>query len=308
MNRHLPQSMIAARRARRVPTSDYLVAVRRLELLSRSPAELGKAQTERDLHERLEVVVRRTFGPRRAAVFGAARSGRILTPPGSPEARTLLADLCASIDAIPEARRSSPEGLRELLPYLVVPHVLPADPESDLGAMVSAPVLDGPRLLSVVALEADPCDGECSVADRHALSAIASNAALVAQRLRATETTDERRRIERDLDMAREIQRRFLPRLDHVRGSVRVAAEYHPAYDVGGDFYDVVDGEDGQITAVIGDVSGKGVTAALLMSRVSSDFRRLARSGSSLQSLLAQLNQSTVEHTPDDSFATAVVI
>jgi serine phosphatase RsbU (regulator of sigma subunit) len=77
--------------------------------------------------------------------------------------------------------------------------------------------------------------------------------------------------------------------------------------EVGGDFYDVVDGDDGAVTAVIGDVSGKGVQAALLMSRVSSDFRRLPRGGSA-QGLLELLNQATCEHTPDDSFATAVVV
>ena len=49
-----------------------------------------------------------------------------------------------------------------------------------------------------------------------------------------------------------------------------------PAYAVGGDFYDFVDLGSGRVMGVIGDVSGKGVTAALTMARVSADIRRLA--------------------------------
>ena len=287
---------------------DYRVAMRRLELLSRTPAELGEARNELDLHRRIEAVTRRTFTPRRAAVYGATSSGRLLVPPGSAEARSLLFDLCENIDAIPDACRQSADLHREIVPYLCEPQIVAADSENGIGALAAAPVLDGVRLLALIVIEADPAAGELTLADLHALSAIASNGALVAQRLRVTETTVEQRRVERDLDLAREIQRRFLPKLDGTRRAVRVAAEYHPAYDIGGDFYDVVDGLDGKITAVIGDVSGKGVPAALLMSRISSDFRRLAREGSSPQALLGMLNQATGEHAPDDSFATAVVI
>ncbi len=76
---------------------------------------------------------------------------------------------------------------------------------------------------------------------------------------------------------AREMQRMFLPRpLESNSAGVRVLAEYLPAFAVGGDFYDFIDLGDGRLLATIGDVSGKGVTAALMMSRISSELRRLA--------------------------------
>jgi serine phosphatase RsbU (regulator of sigma subunit) len=248
------------------------------------------------------------FAPRRAAVFGVASSGRVLIPPGSLEARSLLAALCTTIGGIPASQVGWSDAPRELARHVMAPRLVPALATPGLGSLVSVPVHDGARLIALIAIEADPSEGDFTDGDLQVLSALASNAVLVVQRLRASETTDEQRLIARDLDMAGEIQRRFLPRLDQEWGAVRVAAAYHPAYNVGGDFYDVVDGAQGEITAVIGDVAGKGVTAALLMSRISSDFRRLARGGKPPQALLDQLNQATVEHTPEDSFATAVVI
>src|SRR5262249_61175133 len=86
---------------------------------------------------------------------------------------------------------------------------------------------------------------------------------------------------------------------------VRASAEYWPAYHVGGDYSDLVSVGDNRAIAVIGDVAGKGVPAALLMSRVSHDFRRLARAGLSPRELLTQLNASLFEQSTDEAFVTA---
>ena len=71
-----------------------------------------------------------------------------------------------------------------------------------------------------------------------------------------------------DLGIARRIQRSLLPTVTPLFHGFRVAAEYRPASEVGGDFYDVVVSGPGEITAVIGDVSGKGVAGALVMSHL----------------------------------------
>jgi sigma-B regulation protein RsbU (phosphoserine phosphatase) len=60
--------------------------------------------------------------------------------------------------------------------------------------------------------------------------------------------------------------------------------------------------------AVVGDVSGKGMPAALIMSRATSSFRRLARASASPHALLAQLNHALVEQFPDDSFVTVACV
>ena len=64
----------------------------------------------------------------------------------------------------------------------------------------------------------------------------------------------------------------------------------------------------GQVTVAIGDVSGKGVAAALVMSRVATDLRRLAEAGRTPAELLAELSRSMFDEAPDDTFATAACL
>src|SRR5258706_2315111 len=115
------------------------------------------------------------------------------------------------------------------------------------------------------------------------------------------------RALQRDLEAARRIQRSFLPSLPPTVGGFRVAAEYRPAFDVGGDFYDVCSRRAGHLRAVIGDVSGKGVSAALFMSRVSSEVRRLAPAVNSPRRLLEELNRRFGDDG-DDTFVTAASV
>ena len=104
------------------------------------------------------------------------------------------------------------------------------------------------------------------------------------------------------------MQRMFLPRpLENNSAHVRVLAEYLPAFAVGGDFYDFVDLGGGRLLATIGDVSGKGVTAALMMSRVTSELRRLAHECSGPAEILTRLNRS-LRGMQDDRFVTVVCV
>jgi serine phosphatase RsbU (regulator of sigma subunit) len=114
---------------------------------------------------------------------------------------------------------------------------------------------------------------------------------------------------EHDMASAREMQRMFLPRpLESNSAGVRVLAEYMPAFAVGGDFYDFIDLGDGRLLAAIGDVSGKGVTAALMMSRISSELRRLAAEAVGPGEILARLNTSLPGRMQDDRFVTVVCV
>jgi serine phosphatase RsbU (regulator of sigma subunit) len=100
----------------------------------------------------------------------------------------------------------------------------------------------------------------------------------------------------------------FLPRpIENNSAHVRVLAEYLPAFAVGGDFYDFVDLGDGRLLATIGDVSGKGVTAALMMSRVTSELRRLAHETSGPAEILTRLNRS-MRGMQEDRFVTVVCV
>jgi serine phosphatase RsbU (regulator of sigma subunit) len=110
------------------------------------------------------------------------------------------------------------------------------------------------------------------------------------------------------LTPARRMQRSLLPALEPLFHGYRVAADYRPAFDVGGDFYDVVASGPGEITAVIGDVSGKCVSGAMVMSHLAGDIRRLARTASSPRALIEALNRTFASLQLDDMFVTCVCL
>ncbi len=115
-------------------------------------------------------------------------------------------------------------------------------------------------------------------------------------------------RTKRDLKIAHDIQQNFLPDLRKSVFPVDVAAESIPAREVGGDFYDVVPLDENRTGVIIGDVSGKGVPAALYMVRAISEFRFLAPRSKSPAALLTQLNAVLAPNSPFGMFVTILYI
>jgi PAS domain S-box-containing protein len=89
----------------------------------------------------------------------------------------------------------------------------------------------------------------------------------------------ERERIEQELRIARLIQQTLLPKSAPELGGYQIAAYYRPAREVGGDFYDFLELEDGCLGLVVGDASGKGIPAALVMANTRSVLRTIAQGG-----------------------------
>ena len=96
----------------------------------------------------------------------------------------------------------------------------------------------------------------------------------------------ERELIDRDLMLARQIQRHFLPASPPSVSGFNFSIEYRPALMVGGDLYDFVELEGGRLGVVAGDVSGKGVSAALYAAKVISDLRYQSAGQTSASSIL----------------------
>src|SRR5215207_3059843 len=89
----------------------------------------------------------------------------------------------------------------------------------------------------------------------------------------------ERERIEQELRVARLIQQTLLPKSAPELGGYQIAAYYQPAREVGGDFYDFFKLGDGRLGVVVGDASGKGIPAALVMANTRSVLRTIAQGG-----------------------------
>jgi sigma-B regulation protein RsbU (phosphoserine phosphatase) len=121
-------------------------------------------------------------------------------------------------------------------------------------------------------------------------------------------TAEQQRALEQDLELAARIQRALLPRQDLRVGDWQVHYHYQPAGPVSGDYCDLIDsdGEAGALLFLLGDVSGKGVAASLLMSQLHAMFRSLASVGLPLDQLVALANRVFCESTIAGQFATLV--
>jgi sigma-B regulation protein RsbU (phosphoserine phosphatase) len=116
----------------------------------------------------------------------------------------------------------------------------------------------------------------------------------------------QRERIRHELEIAAALQQSFLPPQPHfAKGSVRLSAVNIPAAKVGGDLYDFLELDERRAAFLIGDVSGKGISAAMYMAKVISDFRNLALLGVSPEAVLNSLN-TRLSQAPMGMFVTAV--
>jgi phosphoserine phosphatase RsbU/P len=128
-----------------------------------------------------------------------------------------------------------------------------------------------------------------------------SASALAGARLRRLRLQDEF--IQRQVRLAAAVQRRMLPKAPPNVPPFDVAAHYAPSLDLGGDFYDfIVLG--GHLAVMIGDVVGKGVPAALLMSSVRASLRAHAQDVYDIEQVLSRTNRALVRDTLDNEFAT----
>jgi serine phosphatase RsbU (regulator of sigma subunit) len=118
------------------------------------------------------------------------------------------------------------------------------------------------------------------------------------------EQVRERERIEQELRTAQAIQRAFLPKETPALAGWQLMPYYQPAREVGGDFYDFIALEDEQFALVIGDVTGKGVPAALVMATVLTMLRSATRDSNSPAQILERVNGLLVTEIPTGVFVT----
>jgi sigma-B regulation protein RsbU (phosphoserine phosphatase) len=119
-------------------------------------------------------------------------------------------------------------------------------------------------------------------------------------------TALEQRALQRDLDLAARIQRELLPKPDLAVDGWDVAFHYQAAGPVSGDYCDLVRGPDGSLYVIVGDVAGKGVAAAMLMSHLSAMLRALISTGLPLDQLMERASRVFCESTLPTHYATMV--
>jgi sigma-B regulation protein RsbU (phosphoserine phosphatase) len=140
--------------------------------------------------------------------------------------------------------------------------------------------------------------------DEALLAAFASHAAIALDRARLIEAFVEKQRFEEGLRLAHDIQMGMLPRRFPVAREFELAADLRPARSVGGDLYDFLQGDD-QVWFMIGDVSGKGVAAALFMAVAKTLFHAGLSRGASPASVFSRMNRELCRDNEGAMFVTA---
>jgi serine phosphatase RsbU (regulator of sigma subunit)/pSer/pThr/pTyr-binding forkhead associated (FHA) protein len=140
--------------------------------------------------------------------------------------------------------------------------------------------------------------------DLDVLAAVASQAAIFIQNASMHESLLKRERLERDLKIAEEVQKRFLPQAVPKVAGYEFFAHYQPTYEVGGDYYDFVALPSDRMAFALGDVSGKGVAAALMMAKFSGDTRYCMLTENSPAKTATRLNSLLCDAGIEDKFIT----
>jgi serine phosphatase RsbU (regulator of sigma subunit) len=175
---------------------------------------------------------------------------------------------------------------------------------SGVRSLVAAPLLDSEGCLGMIVLSAKRRPLPFTEDDMELLAALAAAAALRIRNLALAEETARRRLLDKELDLAHDIQMAMLPRSFPDRPEIDVAAALRPARTVGGDLYDVVE-DGGRVWLLVGDVSGKGVGAALFMAVTKTLFRAIAPGSPSVAEAVGRMNRELARDNERAMFVTA---
>src|SRR5215212_2001176 len=178
------------------------------------------------------------------------------------------------------------------------------------GVKLAVPLVSQGELIGVLNLGPRLSEQDYSSDDRKLLDKLAAQAApalRVAQLVREQKAeAATRQRFEQELEVARLIQQNFLPRELPDLPGWQIAAYYRPAREVGGDFYAVIPLPDGRVAFVVGDVTDKGVPAALVMSATRSVLRASAGRLIEPGAVLERVNEHLCPDMPEKMFVTCL--
>ena len=189
------------------------------------------------------------------------------------------------------------------------PRIIKHDDESlKIRSFMVVPLIFRGQLSGVLAV-ANPISGRAFTDTEFSLAkSLGEQCALALQNAEAVSALLMRNKLEFDLRLASSIQRYLLPENLPQTASLEFAVKYLPQQLIGGDFYDFFKLPHGKIGVVIGDVSGKGIPAAILMALCQTKLRYIAMSGKSPAQTLCLLNSEMVHAMRSDMFITIIYL
>ncbi len=178
-----------------------------------------------------------------------------------------------------------------------------------MNAQLLLPVGGKDKLLGILSLGPKLSEEPYSRTDVRLLRSVALHTGLAIENSRLTKAVAteiaQRESMNREMEIAREVQERLFPQRLPVIAGIDYYGACRPALGVGGDYYDFLPLPNGDLGIAIGDVSGKGIAAALLMASLQASLRGQALMGQGdLARLMINVNQLVYEATPSNRYAT----
>ncbi len=170
---------------------------------------------------------------------------------------------------------------------------------------IVAPIKIGDRVIGVINLESNTYK-MYGLRDMELISTFASQAAISLERARLHRSLLEGKKLEEQLNIAREIQRSFLPKTDPTIPGYDIVGTNISSGQVGGDYYDFIRIVDSHTGVALGDVSGKGMPAALIMASFRASLIAEIRNNYSIRTICRKVNSLMLESLEPGNYVTAV--
>jgi len=186
------------------------------------------------------------------------------------------------------------------------------DPRFASGTMVlqgvrsvlAVPLGVSEKVFGIIYADSPIAEGRFTEDHLKVLTTLASVAAIRVENARLGEARLQQERLERELQLAMEIQQRFQPTAPPILFGYELQGISFPCYEIGGDYYDFIKREDGRLVIALGDVSGKGTAAALLMSSLHAAIHAQTGSHDTLVETISAVNRYLADNIPPNRFVT----
>lgn len=207
------------------------------------------------------------------------------------------------------ARTRAPQSFALLATEPELYDIGPGDREKLLrsGVVLSVPMFLQGRLIGFINAGPKLSGKVYSQEDIDLLATVGGQAAIAIENARLHQSEIEIQRFEKELALARDIQQSLLPKSNPAVRGLDISGISIPASTVGGDYYDYIELGGGKLLVVVGDVSGKGVSAALYMSKIQGMIQVIAPMHEHPRDMLVQVNRRIYESMERKSFITMIL-